>query len=58
MDVKMKQKKVAIIMGSRSDLAEVEKTAKVLSDLGIEYEMHIISAHRTPDTASEFAKRA
>ena len=54
----MKEKKVAIIMGSRSDLAEVEKTAKVLSDLGIGYEMHIISAHRTPDTASGFAQRA
>jgi len=58
MEEKMKQKKVAIIMGSRSDLPEVEKAAKVLSDLGIEYEMRIISAHRTPDTASEFAQRA
>ena len=51
-------KKVAVIMGSDSDLPVVKKCADKLYELGIEYEMHIMSAHRTPDAVSEFASRA
>ena len=51
-------KKVAVIMGSDSDLPVVRKCADKLAELGIEHEMHIMSAHRTPDAVSEFASRA
>lgn len=51
-------KKVAIIMGSTSDLAVVKKATEVLSEFGIPYEMHVYSAHRTPDEARNFALRA
>lgn len=52
------KKKVAIIMGSDSDLETVKVTAKKLAEFGILYEMRVISAHRTPDVAIEFAKNA
>ena len=51
-------KKVAIIMGSASDLPVVQKAADVLRDFGIPYEMHVYSAHRTPSEAREFAVSA
>lgn len=51
-------KKVAVIMGSDSDLSIVSETFAMLKKLGIEFEAHIISAHRTPAAASEFAKNA
>ena len=51
-------KKVAIIMGSASDLPVVEKTAEVLKTLGIPFEAHVYSAHRTPEKAQEFAESA
>ncbi|MEG1048930.1 MAG: 5-(carboxyamino)imidazole ribonucleotide mutase [Oscillospiraceae bacterium] len=51
-------KKIAIIMGSYSDLPIVEKAAKKLDGFGVEWEMHIMSAHRTPMQAMEFAKNA
>lgn len=41
-------KKVAVIMGSASDLAVAEKATARLASLGIEYEAHVYSAHRTP----------
>ena len=41
--------KVGIVMGSDSDLPVMSKAADVLEELGIEYEMKIISAHREPD---------
>ncbi|MCI8506330.1 MAG: 5-(carboxyamino)imidazole ribonucleotide mutase [Lachnospiraceae bacterium] len=50
--------KVGIVMGSDSDLAVMSKAADVLSDLGVEYEMTIISAHREPDVFFEYAKSA
>ena len=50
--------KVGIIMGSKSDLAIVEGAFSVLKEFGIEYEAHIMSAHRTPDLAADFAKNA
>ncbi|MBQ9064467.1 MAG: 5-(carboxyamino)imidazole ribonucleotide mutase [Blautia sp.] len=50
--------KVSIVMGSDSDLPVMEKAAKVLDTLGIEYEMRIISAHREPDVFFEYARTA
>ena len=51
-------KKVAIIMGSDSDLPVVKKAADQLKALGIPYEAHIYSAHRTPEEAGAFAQNA
>lgn len=51
-------KKVAIIMGSDSDLPIVTKSADVLKELEIPFEMHVYSAHRTPDEARNFARSA
>lgn len=51
-------KKVAIIMGSDSDLPIAEKAAAQLQELGIPFEVHVMSAHRTPDEACAFAKSA
>ena len=50
--------KVGIVMGSDSDLAVMGKAADVLSELGVDYEMTIISAHREPDIFYEYAKGA
>ena len=51
-------KKVAIIMGSDSDLPVVRKAADQLAAFGVPYEMHIYSAHRTPVEARDFAVNA
>ena len=51
-------KKVAVIMGSDSDLPIVEKGIKVLEDYGIPFEVHIYSAHRTPAETSAFVSGA
>ena len=51
-------KKVGIIMGSDSDLMIVEKCTGVLDALGIPYEAHVYSAHRTPEEARAFAVHA
>ncbi|MBB5265903.1 5-(carboxyamino)imidazole ribonucleotide mutase [Catenibacillus scindens] len=50
--------KVGIVMGSDSDLAVMSKAADVLEELGVEFEMTIISAHREPDVFFEYAKSA
>ena len=47
-------KKIAIIMGSDSDLPVVEKAADTLAEYGVPFEMRIMSAHRTPDAVREF----
>jgi len=49
---------VAIIMGSDSDLAVMNETAKVLSTYGVSHEIKILSAHRTPDDVARFARGA
>ena len=54
----MQNKKVAIVMGSDSDWSVVKSACGVLKDFGIEYEARILSAHRTPAAAAEFAKNA
>ena len=51
-------KKVAVIMGSDSDLPIVEKGIKVLEDYGIPFEVHVYSAHRTPAETSAFVSSA
>ena len=51
-------KKVAIIMGSDSDLPVVQKAADTLKDFGVPYEMHVYSAHRTPEQARDFSANA
>jgi len=51
-------KKVGIIMGSDSDLPVVRKAAETLDSLSIPYEMHVFSAHRTPEQAADFTKNA
>lgn len=51
-------KKVAIIMGSDSDLPIVEKAVSVLKEFNVEYSVHVYSAHRTPQEAVEFTKNA
>ena len=51
-------KKVGIVMGSDSDLPIVEKAITTLESFGIPYEVHIYSAHRTPDEAGVFAATA
>ena len=50
--------KVGIVMGSDSDMPVMSKAADVLDQLGISYEMRIISAHREPDEFFEYAKTA
>ncbi len=51
-------KKVAVIMGSDSDWPVVKGACAQLQDFGIPYEAHILSAHRTPAAAADFAKNA
>lgn len=51
-------KKVAVIMGSDSDLPVVEKAINTLKEFGVPYEVHVYSAHRTPDQAATFAMSA
>ena len=51
-------KKVGIVMGSDSDIKIAEKACDVLKKLGIPYEVHVYSAHRTPIQSAEFSKNA
>ncbi len=54
----MGQKIVSIVMGSDSDLPIMKEAAEILQQLGVEYEMDIVSAHRTPKKLFEFASQA
>ena len=49
---------VGIIMGSDSDLPVMSEAARVLDEFGVEYELTVVSAHRTPDRMYEYAKTA
>ena len=49
---------VGIVMGSDSDLPVMAKAAEMLDQLGVPYELTIVSAHRTPDRLTEYAKQA
>jgi phosphoribosylaminoimidazole carboxylase PurE protein len=50
--------RVGIIMGSKSDMPEMEKAAQELEERGIHHEVRVMSAHREPDIVSEYAKNA
>ena len=51
-------KKIAIIMGSDSDLPVLEKAMSTLDEFSVPYEVHVYSAHRTPEQAKAFAEAA
>lgn len=51
-------KKIGIIMGSDSDLPVVSKAFDVLKEYGVPFEVHVFSAHRTPEQAKEFSQNA
>ena len=51
-------KKIGIVMGSDSDLPIVQKAVDILKAFAIPYEVHIFSAHRTPEQARDFAASA
>lgn len=54
----MDQPKVGIIMGSKSDLPVMQDAADVLKELGVAYEISVVSAHRTPDLMFSYARAA
>ena len=51
-------KKVGIIMGSKSDLNIMQDAADILNELGVGFEMTVVSAHRTPERMFDYAKSA
>ncbi|MFA0962211.1 5-(carboxyamino)imidazole ribonucleotide mutase [Roseivirga sp. BDSF3-8] len=55
---KDQQPKVGIIMGSQSDMPVMTEAAKVLEELGVSFEVSIVSAHRTPHRMLEYAEQA
>ena len=54
----MSKAKVGIIMGSQSDLPIMQDAAAVLEELGVDFELTVVSAHRTPDRMFEYATKA
>jgi 5-(carboxyamino)imidazole ribonucleotide mutase len=50
--------RVGIVMGSKSDMPEMEKAAQELEERGISYEIRVMSAHREPDTVAEYCRNA
>jgi phosphoribosylaminoimidazole carboxylase PurE protein len=50
--------RVGIVMGSKSDMPEMEKAAQELEERGISYETRVMSAHRDPEVVAEYAKNA
>lgn len=50
--------RVGIIMGSKSDLPVMQEAADILKELGVQYELTIVSAHRTPHRMVEYAEQA
>jgi 5-(carboxyamino)imidazole ribonucleotide mutase len=50
--------RVGIIMGSKSDLPEMEKAGEVLSERGIRFETRVMSAHREPDVVADYCRNA
>ncbi|MDP4093634.1 MAG: 5-(carboxyamino)imidazole ribonucleotide mutase [Bacillota bacterium] len=53
-----KQLKVAVVMGSDSDFPTLKSCIKILKDFGLETEVTVCSAHRTPDKAAQYARNA
>ncbi len=54
----IKKPKVAVIMGSDSDLPVVRKAVEILKAFEVEFEINVMSAHRTPERATEYARNA
>lgn len=54
----MAQPLVSVIMGSKSDLPTMQHAADMLEELGVPYEIRVVSAHRTPDLMFKFAEEA
>ena len=52
------QPQIGIIMGSDSDLPIMEEAASILTELGVHYELTVVSAHRTPERMMEYAQSA
>ena len=50
--------RVGIVMGSKSDMEEMEKAGKELEERGIGYEIRVMSAHRDPETVADYARNA
>ncbi len=50
--------KVAILMGSEKDAPKMDPASQVLDEFGVEHEVHVMSAHRTPDRVAAFASSA
>ena len=50
--------RVGIVMGSKSDMPQMEKAGKELEDRNIRYEIRVMSAHREPDVVADYAKNA
>ena len=49
---------VGIIMGSKSDMPEMEKAGEILAERGIHYEVRVMSAHRDPETVADYCRNA
>ena len=49
---------VGVVMGSKSDMSYIDETVEVLTQMGIEHEVVVASAHRTPDKVREYAQSA
>lgn len=54
----MKKPQVGILMGSDSDLEVMSDAGKILDEIGIEYEISVLSTHRAPEETADYAKRA
>jgi phosphoribosylaminoimidazole carboxylase PurE protein len=57
-DIPVDAPRVGIVMGSKSDMEEMEKGGKELEERGIRYEIRVMSAHRDPETVADYAKNA
>jgi phosphoribosylaminoimidazole carboxylase PurE protein len=57
-DLAVDAPRVGIIMGSKSDLPEMEKAGEVLTEHGIRHETRVMSAHRDPDTVADYCRNA
>jgi phosphoribosylaminoimidazole carboxylase PurE protein len=57
-EIEVDAPRVGIVMGSKSDMPEMEKAGQVLEEKGIRYEIRVMSAHRDPDVVAEYAKNA
>jgi phosphoribosylaminoimidazole carboxylase PurE protein len=57
-DIDVDAPRVGIVMGSKSDMEQMEKAARELEERGILHEMRVMSAHREPDLVAEYAKNA